>query len=219
MFRRTFHIICLVLLCTLPAKAQEGKVILGLRAGHNAVAGGFAAASLEADYYLKKHFSVTGGLQYNSIGKCAAEIRPAYFHDMAWGRISAELLMHYTHSSGLDNMSAGAGLGVSTRWISAKAGYYYRTYEGICEPFNLYYALTVNCLPMIEKWDLLLMITNSEIFELERHYQPSFIMHGWYYPTDNIGITVGAGLKLAGMFNLAAGYHQFHTKAGICYRW
>ena len=205
------------------SKAQDGEVWLGLRTGHNTVSGSFAAISIETDYRLEKHFSIEGGAQYNTIGKTSVEARPAYFQDMGWGVISAEALLHYTNMLSINNFCGGAGVDISARWVFGKLGYYYRIYGGdggrIKEPFNIFYRFGINCLPDIKDWDLKLIATNCESFELERHYQPSFIVQGWYYPKDFLGITLGVNYKPAGTFHLSSDYYQLYAKAGICYRW
>lgn len=207
----------------MPLKAQEGGAVAEIQAGHNTVHGGFAAVSLEAHHDFKPGISIGGGIQYNTIGKVAAEICPSYFHDLPWGRISTEILLHYANISSVNTLAAGAGIALSSRWIHCRAGYYFRTFGGekswIDEPFNIYYRFAVNCLPMLDRWDLQVYMTNCETFELERHYQPSFAVQGWYYPTDRLGVTLGLNCKPAGMFHLSADYYQTYIKAGICYRW
>lgn len=204
-------------------KAQEGSVLLGVRAGYSAPFGGFSALSVEADHSFKQNISLTGGVQYNSIGKTAIEMRPSYFHEFDRGRLSAEVLMHCTNMSSITNTAIGAGVGFKGRFLYARLGYYYRILGSknstIKEPFNIYYELGVTCLPKVPKWDLDLLITNCEIFELERHFQLSYIIQGWYYPTDNIGVTLGASYKPAGMFNMSTDHYRFLSKLGVSYRW
>ena len=208
---------------TFVSKAQEGRVALGLKAGHNAVYSGYTAISIEAEQSFLKHFSISAGALYNTIGKVVAEVRPSYYHDFTWGKLSAEILMEYTNTSSINTFAAGAGLSIGSKWVYCRAGYYYKSFCSnvwrMSEPFNIYYTMAINCLPMYPKWDLRLYVTNCETFELERHYQPSFVLQGGYMPVERIGITVGIGYKPAGMFHLATDYHQIHTKAGICYRW
>ena len=64
-----------------------------------------------------------------------------------------------------------------------------------------------------------LAITNCETFELERHYQPSFLAECRYYPGAKLGVTMSLGCKPAGMFNMSADYYQSFLKIGVCYRW
>lgn len=218
-----FLLSCMALLCTLVLNAQEGEVMLNLRTGHNAAFDNFTAISIEAGYSLEKHFSICGGVQYNTIGKTSAEVVPSYFHNLDWGVLSAELLLHCSNMHQTGNFATGAGLALKTKWIRCRAGYYFRTFGNrayrINEPFNIYYSMGVNCLPDLQKWDLSVCMTNCEIFELERHYQPSFIVQGWYYPSEQVGITLGVNCKPAGMFHLSADYYQLYAKAGVCYRW
>jgi hypothetical protein len=219
------YVIMLLLLAssTFVLKAQEDVLMLGLRAGHNASLGGFAAISIETRQRFDCDFQIEGGVQYNTIGRTALEARPAYVWDFSWGKLAGEVLMAYTNMGTVNSISAGAGLDIQGRWIEGKAGYYYRTYgiksSMVKEPLNIYYELNVNFLPMTDEWDLLFSITNNEIFELERHYQPSFILQSAYYPRRNIGISLGIGCKPAGMFNMSADYYQTFLKTGICYRW
>ena len=202
----------------LTAKAQNHELSLMLRGGDCSTFGGAAAASIETSHTFNR-FSLTGGAQYNTIGKTALEARPS----MKWGNISAELLMAYTNIASVNSVAAGAGAIYDYGRITAKLGYYYRIYGGhgnrISEPFNIYYELDVHLLRKAAKWDMDLTLTNNETFELERHYQPSFIAECRHCPTSKMGITFAIGCKPAGMFNLSADYYQSFIKTGICFRW
>ena len=203
--------------------AQEGNLNLNLKGGNNAALGYFAALSLDACHSMEKYFSVEGGFQYNSLKGFVAEARPACFYDFSAGRLSVEALLHYSPYSGIHNYALGGGVSFDSRYISATLGYYYRAFatdgNTLSEPFNIYYGLTVNCLPTVSKWDLKFSLSNSRIFELERHYQPSLFVDAWWYPADKYGITLGVCYKPAGMFNLSSDYYQLYANIGGCYRW
>lgn len=223
--RKFRHIIAFLIFISSPAflNAQSNEVIAGLRAGHNAVFGGFAAAAIETAQTLFNDFSLNGGIQYNTIGKTSLEIRPAYEWQFDWGKLRAEALATYSHLISISNFAAGAGTHFDFNCITARIGYYYRLYGGqsskISEPFNVYYEFCVHFLRKLEKWLLDLKITNCEIFELERHYQPSYIAETAYFPTSKMGICIGIGCKPSGPFNMSADYYQSFIKTGICYRW
>lgn len=220
---RILFITLLLASCPLVIKAQDNDLTVGLRAGHNVAFGGFAAVSIETTQTFCSNVSINGGLQYSTIGRTALEARPSYNIPFEWGKISAECILTYTRLSSINNFTAGAGAAVKSRYVSARLGYYYRLYFGkggrINEPFNVYYEFRGHCLSKIEDWDLDLVITNCELLELERHFQPSFIAEGRYYPTSYLGISFGIGCKPSGMFNMSADYYQSYLKAGICYRW
>lgn len=209
--------------CSYVMHAQEDELMLRLRTGNNATFGGFAALSLETEQTLEDNFQISGGVQYNTVGRTAFEARPAYSIDYSWGSISAEALLSYRHLASVNSFAAGAGADVSGRWVGLKFGYYYHLYgqglEMLKEPFNIYYELRVNLLPMLESWDLQIAITNNERFELERHYQPTFLAECSYELKDDFGLTMGIGCKPAGMFNLVADYYQSFLNLGVIYKW
>ena len=208
---------------SLQLRAQDNGAMLGLRAGHNSAFGGYAAVSVEARQVLAERFAIHGGVQYSSIGKTAAEARPSYIHEFGWGQVSAEVLIAYTRLTSINSYAAGAGAGISGKWVSGRLGYYYHSFGGkgghINEPFNIYYELAASLLPMVEEWDLKLTITNCELFGMERHYQPSFIASCSYFPRHDIGVHMSIGCKPSGMFHMSADYYESYLKLGLCYRW
>ena len=221
-FRHLLTILTLAL-SPLILKAQDNEVKVGVRAGYNAAFGGYGALSLETTQTFRKGFAINGGVQYNTIGKTALEARPAYAINFKWGKIAPEVLLAYTNMSSVNSFAVGAGLGGDFGGVSAKLGYYYHTFGGqggkITEPFNIYYELSVHLLRKVENWKMDLTITNNETFDLERHYQPSFIAECFHYPTDKIGVSFGIGCKPSGMFHMSADHYQTHIKTGVCYRW
>lgn len=205
------------------ADAETSELKAGFRAGHNAVFGAFTAFSLEAMHSFTNEFSISGGGQYNTIGKTALEAIPAYHMNFKWGELSAEALLTYSNLTSVHNYTAGAGIKAIFGWLSAKLGYYYRIYGGndswITEPFNIYYELRANLLQRIERWDLELALTNCETFELERHYQPSYLAECLYEIGQKVVVSLGMGYKPAGTFNISADYYQTFIKTGVSFRW
>ena len=219
----TLFTILLLASGSLNLKAQDNGLMVGVRAGHNASFGGFAAVSVEAHQNICGDFFIDAGLQYNTIGKTTVEAVPAYGHQFDWGELSVESVLSYTRMTSVNSIAAGAGVAVDSRSVSGRLGYYYRHFGGqggwINEPFNVYYELSIHFLKKIEDWKLDFVITNCEAFELERHFQPSFIAEGSYFPTSKLGISFGIGCKPSGMFNMSADYYQTYIKTGVCYRW
>ena len=203
--------------------ADDDKIMIGIRAGHNASFGSFSAFSLETEQNFDSNLQLSGGIQYNTIGRTALEARPAYTVKFDWGNISAETLFIYRNQTSVNSFVTGAGAGISSKWINVKAGYYYHIYrhagESIKEPFNIFYEMSVNLLATVDSWNLQLRITNSERFELERHYQPSFIAQCSHDLNDSLSLSMGIGCKPAGMFHLSADYYQSFLNLGICYKW
>ena len=219
------HILLIIILAihTSVMNAEDNELMIRLRTGHNATFGGFAAVSLETFHNFDDRFQLSVGTQYNTIGRTALEVRPAYSFDYSWGRISAEVLLSYSGLTSVTSFAAGTGAGFAGRHVTVRLGYYYRHYGhsgvSVKEPFNVFYEMRGHLLAMLEKWDLDLMVTNDETFELERHYQPSFIAECRHYPRPGLGIVFGLGCKPAGIFNISADNYQSFLNLGVCYRW
>ena len=220
-----FKLFLTLLLASSPLilNAQNKELKVELHAGHYTAFGGYAAASIETARTFCENFSTHGGLQYNTIGKTSTEIRPAYHIPFKWGKLSIEAILAYTHLRAINSFAARGGTSLDSKSISTRLGYYYRLYgsqgDTIKEAFNIYYELRAHFLQKIEDWNLDLIITNCETFELERHFQPSFIAEGSFFTNSNLGISLGVGCKPSGMFNMSADYYQSYLKTGICYRW
>ena len=209
--------------CSSLLNAQDNRLSFRLRGGNTSPFGNFAAASADVDYTFTNGIAINGGVQYNSTGRTAAELRPACLFELENGILSAGALLHYSHQSSINNYAAGLGATCSYRWLWFTAGYYYRQYScngsSLTEPFNLFYECGFNCLPNRSEWDLSIYVTNCELFELERHYQPSFMVQGWWYPNDWLGVNIGLSYKPTGVYGIASDYYQLYGSTGLCYRW
>ena len=204
-------------------QAQQTEIAFGLRGGNNALFGDFATLSFEADYSAKQLFAIRGGVQHNTFARSAAEVRPKLFCDLKFGKLAAELLLSYTYQSSINNYAVGGGVVLNNRHIWATLGYYYRIMtratSTIHEPFNIYYELGIRCLPNRERWDMNIILSNSRLCELERHYQPSLTVEGWWFPLQCLGVQLGTTYKAAGAFNISSDYYQLYANLGVCYRW
>lgn len=216
-------LLAVIVLSVSVACAQSTKMEYGVKYGHNALFGAFTAVSAEVEYETKRHFAIRGGAQYSSIGRMAAEIRPQYNHDINIGQLTGHAVLGYTYQSHMNNYIVGCGVSLDVSYLWVTLGYYHRTIaigkEKICEPFNISYELGIRCLSEVQKWDLNIIITNSKLFEIERHYQPSFAAEGWWYPNDRWGVLLGASYKPAGVFNITSDYYQIYANIGVCYKW
>ena len=219
------HLFIIFLLVTgqITLEAQNNEFKAGLRAGHNAAFGQFAAASIESNQYIYKDISINGGVQYNTIGKTSLEAHPSYDFRFDWGKLTAETIFAYINFSSINSFSIGAGAKAYLGKMSAKLGYFYHQFgrkgEKITEPVNFYYELCAYLLQKNENWDLRLLLTNCELFELERQYQPSFIAECSHNLSTNLEFILGLGYKPSGVFCISADYYQTFIKTGICYRW
>lgn len=202
---------------------KSDQVMIDLRAGHNAALGSFTAFALQTQQILCDDFLLDAGVQYNTIGKIAVEARPSYDIHFHCGKLQSEAMIAYSNFSSINSLAIGAGAKAYFGRLSAKLGYYYHLYGNqanmITEPFNIYYEFCVDILHKMESWALDLILTNCEPFELERHYQPSYIAECHHDFGKNLSLSIGIGYKPAGTFNISADYYQSFIKTGLCYRW
>lgn len=208
-------------LCTICA--QQREVALGVRGGYNVALGAYSAVSLEGNFGVADNVDVLGGVQWATYGRTAVELRPSYTHPTTWGSLHLRGLLHYTSQDSSHTFAAGVGAGLSSRVVFCTLGYYYSTFglggEYIEEPVNFFYELGFNFLPNAERLDLQLVFTNHEIFELERQYQPTWMVRGEWAVSDALGVSLAVNYKSAGMFNMSSDFYQLNFKAGVCYRW
>ena len=88
--------------------ADDDKIMIGIRAGHNASFGSFSAFSLETEQNFDSNLQLSGGIQYNTIGRTALEARPTYILKYNWGKVSAETLFIYRNQTSVNSFGAGA---------------------------------------------------------------------------------------------------------------
>ncbi|MBO7300914.1 MAG: hypothetical protein J6U53_05880 [Tidjanibacter sp.] len=218
------YTLTLLLLCIAGATfAQEGSILVGVRGGYNETFGNFSAISLEAQHTFSEHFALEGGFQQNTYERFVAEVRPSYHHKLEFGDLQVEALAHYTTLQSIQTCALGIGVGLTTSHLFATVGYYFRTLQGsstlLTEPFNLLYEFGVSCLPKLDDWALKIALTNCRNFDLDRHYQPSLYIDGWWYPSEKIGVMLGASYKPTGVFHISSTFYQFYANFGVCYRW
>lgn len=224
MIKIRLTMLAVMLMCSFAnAGAQHSELMLRLKAGDSASHGAFGAAALILSHQSESGLALSGGAQYSSIGSVACELRPSYSFDTDICSLGAEALLHYGSQAYVGNYALGAGVLLSMKALHARLGYFYRSFYGrescVSEPFNIYYELSVNILERSDDWDLYLSFTNAEFLQLERHYQPSYLLQGCWHGLERMSFRLGLGYKPAGMFNMSSDYYQLSADIGICYRW
>lgn len=220
-------IILLLLVALLPPLviAQErGDVRLDGHMGFNQTSGMYGGASVSSSFDSFGFLEFDSALRYSSFNRVALDIRPSWFRDFPFGRLTAGALMHYTRQNHTDDLCFGAGAGLELRWFRIDLGYYYRVMMAgdggsITEPLNLYYELAFSCLPDVEKWDLNAIISNCRPAQLERLHQPCLALEGIYYPSPCIGLVLSADYRRTGILHVSSSFYQFYGSLGVKYRW
>lgn len=88
----------------------------------------------------------------------------------------------------------------------------------IWEP-GLVYDIEARIFPLKHVWNIGAQITNMRMYEIERMYQPNFILKGNYRimgeGSDDLNLKLTAGFQPAGMMNVAVSYYSFFFNVGI----
>lgn len=213
-----------MLLCIHAVRGQGGVALEGSW-GYNTHFGQWGAAAVSARHAMPRHFQIRGGVRIISYPAFAADLRPAYFHELNCGRITAGPVVSWLHQSGTDNICAGIGAGMQMRHWSFSLGWYHRTIRaagyrrGLTEPSNLLYEIAANVMPPEHRWNILAAITNSALTAVERAYQPTVALTGVWHPSTHTGIWLRAEYKPAGVFNMSHNYYQSSLNLGFEYAW
>lgn len=86
------------------------------------------------------------------------------------------------------------------------------------EPFNLLYRLEVFCRPQTEKWNISACIANIDDYQMERMWQPMFMLGGRYDIDNHWRVKIEAECKPTGMFHLSATFYSAFVRTGFTYR-
>lgn len=62
------------------------------------------------------------------------------------------------------------------------------------------------------------MISNVDDYQMERMWQPLFMVGAWYDVTNNWRLNFGVQCKPTGMFHLDATFYGATARAGFTYR-
>jgi hypothetical protein len=90
--------------------------------------------------------------------------------------------------------------------------------EYITEPFNLLYKVQCFVRPQSSPWNLSLAIMDITDWQIERFWQPSAMLSGWYNVDQHWRIYASLYYKTAGMFHLNANMYGIEARVGFDYR-
>lgn len=131
--------------------------------------------------------------------------------------------------SGMYDACLGLSLGWESRHLDVEAGMFGRVMDSfsrdihtldaaLCEPFNLIYSIKGFLRAPESPWNAWACISNADIFQLERMWQPIISAGGLVMLTDRITLRLDAVCKPAGMFHLNAEFYSMSARAGVSIR-
>lgn len=227
----TISAVLMMMLCPVTLKAQKGIGITALgEYSYNTTYSHQGALDLLSTIPVGSHFELMPALQFSTANIYSAAVQARTFFDLPEGRLFLEnhFLFKDIARNGMYDACLSFSLGYSWDYLEVEAGMFGRVMNAtgskwmvvddlLCEPFNLVYSLKGILRPATSVWNATLTVTNTDIFQMERMWQPIIILGGWYDLSDRMRIDCGLLLKPTGMFHLNAEFYSIAARAGITY--
>lgn len=86
------------------------------------------------------------------------------------------------------------------------------------EPFNLLYRMEVFCRPQTSRWNISACVANIDDYQMERMWQPIFMLGGRYDINDHWRVLLQGECKPTGMFHLNATFYSAYIRTGFTYK-
>ena len=232
-------LICVFLVASLVVRAQEtdtdARRSIELRAfgayGYNYTWSHYGNLDLWTRVGLNKHFELDGAVQLSTanVYTLSLDARPLFPLPVGEMYLDTRLLYKAVVRSRTHEMSAALGLGYRMDYVDVQLGVYsrflmdfdYRWHsedEIVAEPFGFLYSIEVFVRPQSSNWNLSFRFSDTDDYQIERLWQPLFMIGGRYSPTDRLSVLLQAQCKPTGMFHLNASFYGAVVRAGISYR-
>lgn len=228
-----FLISLFLVLLTVPSAAQKRGI--GLTAlgdyGYNTTYGSSAGIDLIADIPLGASFDCQPALQLTTAGVHTAAVQTRSLFPV--GRSALYLKNRIAFKDVARSSMYDACLGLSLGWacqhLDVEAGMFGRVTDSfsrdihtldaaLCEPFNLIYSIKGILRKTDSPWNAWVSLSNVDIFQMERMWQPIISLGGWYNLTDRLSLRLEAVCKPTGMFHLNAEFYSISARAGVTFK-
>jgi len=178
-----------------------------------------------------KNVQIDARLQYQSanVWTGAVVVRPTFDLPVGQMFIETEVLNKWVVRNRMNDFTAALSLGWRFDYLSVQAGCFTRvlnswdrnwhtteTYE--TEPFNVLYRVEVFCRPQTCNWNISAAFSNKDDWQMERVWQPLFLLGGRYDVDEHWRVHLDGQLKITGMFHLNATFYAAYLRAGFSYR-
>lgn len=178
-----------------------------------------------------KNVQIDARMQYQTVNAFtgAVVLRPTF--DLPVGQLFAEteILYKAVFRSRMSDFCAALSVGWRFDYVSVQIGGFARVMDSWdygwhstdkyqSEPFNLLYRLEVFCRPQTNNWNISAGISNKDDWQMERMWQPMFLLGGRYDIDEHWRVHLDGQMKITGMFHLNATFYAAYLRAGFSYR-
>ena len=199
--------------------------------GHNRTYGSMGNFDIDAFMPINQHFEMQADIRMSTANfySFGVQMRPKFALPVGEmfleDRLMARLITRDAFNEVTQALSLGyrmqyvsIQLGMSTRLIIRLPYEWHSTESIICEPFNVLYRVEGFVRPQTSPWNISLCVSNMDNYQIERVWQPMFMLGGWYDPTDHWRVRLSAECKPTGHFHLNATYYGAEVRVGAEYR-
>lgn len=209
---------------------NTGLTVLG-DYSYNTTWGHGAGLDLIADIPIGAAFDCEPALQVSSVGVHTAAVQTRALFPV--GKTSLYMKNRIAFKdvarSGMYDACMGFSLGWFCGHVDVEAGMFGRVMDSfgrdihsldaaMCEPFNLIYSIKGFLRKPDSRWNAWASISNVDIFQLERMWQPIVSAGGWYDLGSRMSIRLEAVCKPTGMFHLNAEFYSISVRAGVSFK-
>jgi len=177
------------------------------------------------------HFEMEAKMQLSSanVYSGAIQLRPKFEVPVGELFVETDILYRGVVRNRLSDITAALGIGYRMDYVSVTLGVFSRVLSNwdrsvhtdenyVLEPFNLLYRIEVFCRPQNNPWNLSFCVSNTDDYQMERMWQPLFMVGAWYDVVEHWRLNFGAECKPTGMFHLDATFYGATFRTGFTYR-
>lgn len=233
--RRIFTIILLALPVLLLAQVQDGdnRYALSFNAGYayNKTYQSYGNFDLGAYLPFNENVEAQVDMRFSTanVHSFGLQVRPKITLPVGCLYFDTRLLYRDIARNEINEYSGDVLLGYRMQYINVAIGcgmrvitpFHYEWHSvglPVLEPFIFTYKVEGFVRPQTSKWNLSLCITNIDDYQIERVWQPLFMLGGWYNIDHNWRVRLSTECKPTGMFHLNAAFYGIDVRAGVEYR-
>jgi hypothetical protein len=177
------------------------------------------------------HFEMDAKLQFSTanVHTLVLQMRPKFELPVGEMFLETDVYSRFVARNRMSDLTAALGVGYRMDYVSVMFGLYgrvlsdwdrswYNNDSYMVEPFNLLYRVQVFCRPQNNPWNLSFMVANMDDYQMERMWQPLFMVGAWYDFDEHWRLNMAAQCKPTGMFHLDATFYGATLRAGFSYR-
>lgn len=196
--------------------------------GYNYTYGSYADFDIWSRIPLNRYFEMDAGVQLSTanVYSLSFDARPKFPVPVGEMYLDTRLLYKIVARDGVHDVAASFGLGYRMDYVDVQIGAFTRFMnefgrpwheenEIVGESISMHYSVEVFVRPQTSNWNLRMRIANYDDFQLERVWQPLFMIGGIYSPIEHLSVMAEVLCKPTGMFHLNASFYGIKGRVGV----